>query len=175
LFSTAPHHASDDSVSESQVLINALIGNGPSTTHPAPARQEKYKNLSISPPLMRRMSEAKQQAPQEPDMTKHPRIAQSPKTLTAAVVGFGLLVLAGNLTTFATHLFSPFGAAANEAPAVLRSIVSVAIVQALQDCALDPQRLERGFLQTVVSFWLLLVMIAGAVLLSKVFASKLEA
>jgi hypothetical protein len=107
-------------------------------------------------------------------MTKHPRIAQSPKTLAAAVVGFGLLVLAGNLNAFATRLFSPFAVATNEAPAVLRFIVSVAISQASQDCVLDPQRLERGYLQSLVSFWLLLAVIAGAVLLRKVFAGKLE-
>jgi hypothetical protein len=50
----------------------------------------------------------------------------------------------------------------------------VAISQASQDCVLDPQRLERGYLQSLVSFWLLLAVIAGAVLLRKVFAGKLE-
>jgi hypothetical protein len=108
-------------------------------------------------------------------MTRQRTFSRTPKAIAgAALVGLGLLVLLPNLdgTATATQFGCPFGATAGAAVQVLASVVLTTASQALQALVFHPQRFFQGFLQTLVSFWLLIFVIAGAVLLRAAFADK---
>jgi len=91
----------------------------------------------------------------------------------AAIVGLGLLALT-NLdgTAAATQLSCPLGATAGTALQVVASVVLTAVSQALQELLFDPQRFFQGFFQALVSFWLLIFVIVGAVLLRAAFTDR---
>ena len=91
----------------------------------------------------------------------------------AALVGLGLLVLAnlGGAAT-ASPLSCPLGGTAGTALQVVASVVLTLASQALQALVFDPQRFFQGFSQALVSFWLLIFVIAGAVLLRAAFTDK---
>jgi hypothetical protein len=91
----------------------------------------------------------------------------------AALVGLGLFVLFGNLGGTAAQLGCPLGTTAADL-GVLPSIV-LAASQALQTYAFDRQRFLQSLLQTLVSFWPLLLVIPGAVLLQDAFTDKVRA
>jgi len=75
----------------------------------------------------------------------------------SALVGPGLFLLFGNLDGAAIRLSHLLGAAPGEALGVLSSVIFAA--------SFDHQRLCQGLLQMLVSFWPLLLVIVGAVLL----------
>jgi multisubunit Na+/H+ antiporter MnhB subunit len=52
--------------------------------------------------------------------------------------------------------------------------VFLAVALVLLTCVFDHQWLLQGFFQMLVSFWLLLLVIAAAVLLRAVFRGKIE-
>jgi ascorbate-specific PTS system EIIC-type component UlaA len=95
-----------------------------------------------------------------------------------ALVGLGLHILFGNLDRVAEQMKHMLGAAAWETLGVLPSAV-LAASQAVQAYGLDHQ----GFLQSLlwigfwilISFWPLVLVIAGTVLLRNFFTEKAKA
>ncbi len=91
-----------------------------------------------------------------------------------ALVGLGLHILFGNLDRVAEQLQHMFGTPAWETLGVLPSAV-LAASQAVQAYGLDHQ----GFLQTLlwmlISFWPLLLVILGTVLLRDFFTERAKA
>jgi len=107
-------------------------------------------------------------------MTRQRTFSKTPEIIVgAALLGCGLLLLAnlaGAGTT--TQPNCPLGATAGTAVQVVASVALTAVSQALQALLFDPQRFFQGFFQGLVSFWLLIVVIAGAVLLRTAFTNK---
>ncbi len=93
----------------------------------------------------------------------------------AALVGLGLFVLLGNLDVFAAQSSCPLGTTAGELLGVLPSVLLDAASQALQACVLEHQRVSEGFVQMLVSFWSLLLVILGAVSVRAAFRDKVKA
>jgi uncharacterized membrane protein len=109
-------------------------------------------------------------------MTQQRTLSWSPKSIGgAALVGLGLLILSGNLYGAAAQLRCPLGNTAGEALGVLPSVILIAASQVLQDCVFDHQRFLQGLFQILISFWVLLFVIVGAVLLRAAFTGKVEA
>jgi hypothetical protein len=107
-------------------------------------------------------------------MTRRRTFYRTPEIIAGAtLVGCGLLLLT-NLggAAAATQLSCPLGATDGMAVQVVASVVLTAASQALQALLFDPQRFFQGFFQGLVSFWLLIVVIAGAVLLRVAFTDK---
>jgi hypothetical protein len=108
-------------------------------------------------------------------MTRQRTLTRTPAaTAGAALVGLGLLALLPNLDGAAatTQLSCPLGATAGTALQVLASVVLASASQALQALVLDPERFFQGFFQMLVSFWLLIFVIVGAVLLRTAFTDR---
>jgi hypothetical protein len=93
----------------------------------------------------------------------------------AALVGLGLFVLLGNLDVFAAQLSCPLGTTAGEVLEILPCVFLSAASRALQACVLDHQPLLQGFVQMLVSFWSLLLVILGAVSVRAAFRDKIKA
>jgi hypothetical protein len=93
----------------------------------------------------------------------------------AAIVGLGLFILLGNGDVFAAPLSCPLETIAGEVLGVLPSFVLAAASRALQACVLDQQGLFEGFVQMLVSFWSLLLVILGAVSVRAAFRDKIKA
>src|SRR6266571_2922840 len=107
---------------------------------------KKYPPLSISPPLVRRVSRGKQSAVQETDMASQYRPSEGLKSIVGgALVGLGLHILFGNLDRVAEQLQHMLGTPAWETLGVLPSAV-LAASQAVQAYGLDHQ----GFLQSLL-------------------------
>jgi hypothetical protein len=107
-------------------------------------------------------------------MARQRTLSRPPELIAgAALVGLGLLVLA-NLggTATANQLSCPLGATAGTGLQVVASVVLTVASQALQALVFDPQRFFQGFFQTLASFWLLIFVITGAVLLRAAFTDK---
>jgi|SRR5579863_2715135 len=106
-------------------------------------------------------------------MTRQRTFSRTPEIIAGApVVGVGLLVLA-NLSGAATaQLGCPLGSTTGTALQVVASVVLTAASQALQALIFDPQRFFQGFLQTLVSFWLLSFVIVGTLLLRAAFTDS---
>jgi hypothetical protein len=109
-------------------------------------------------------------------MTRQRTFFRNPKSIAgAAFVGLGLLILSGNLHGAAVQLSCPLGTSAREALGALPTAILLAASQALQACVFDRQRFLQGLFQMLVSFWVLLLVIVGAVLLRAAFTGKIEA
>jgi len=91
-----------------------------------------------------------------------------------ALVGLGVHILSGNLDTAADQLRDLLGNTAGDALGVLPSVV-LASSQAAQAYALDHHGFLQCFLRMLVSFWPLLLVVSGTVLLGDVFAEKVKA
>jgi hypothetical protein len=100
-------------------------------------------------------------------MTRQHPLSQTLKSIAgSALVGPGLFILLGNLDGAAVqlrHLLSSSG----EGLGVLSSVILAALF--------DHQRLLQSLLQVLVSFWPLLFVIAGGVLLRAAFTEKVGA
>ena len=88
-----------------------------------------------------------------------------------ALVGLGLHILSGNLDTAADQLRHLLGNTAGDALGVLPSVV-LASSHAAQAYALDHHGFLQCFLRMLLSFWPLLLVVVGTVLLWDVFADK---
>ena len=88
-----------------------------------------------------------------------------------ALVGLGVHILSGNLDTAADQLRDLLGNTAGDALGVLPSVV-LASSQVAQAYALDHHGFLQCFLRMLVSFWPLLLVVVGTVLLWDVFADK---
>jgi hypothetical protein len=91
-----------------------------------------------------------------------------------ALVGLGLHILSGNLNTAADQLRHLLGNTVGDALGVLPSVV-LASSQAAQAYALDHHGFLQCFLRMLISFWPLLLVVVGTVLLRDVFADKVKA
>jgi hypothetical protein len=101
-------------------------------------------------------------------MTRQRTFSRTPKAIAgAALIGLGLLALLPNLdgVAAAAQLSCPLGATAGTALQLVASVVLASASQALQALVFDPQRFFHGFLPALASFWLLIFVIVGAVLL----------
>jgi hypothetical protein len=133
----------------------------------------RVPNLSISRLLARRISKGKEHVIQEALMTRQLILSRGPKSIAGtALIGLGLLILFGNVDGAAAQLSGPLGNTAGEALGVLPSIILTAASQAFQACAFDHQYFLQGLFQMLVSSWLLLLVIVGALLLRAAFTSK---
>ena len=88
-----------------------------------------------------------------------------------ALVGLGLHILSGSLDTAADQLRRLLGNTAGDALGVLPSVI-LASSQAAQAYALDHHGFLQCFLRMLLSFWPLLLVVVGTVLLWDVFADQ---
>jgi hypothetical protein len=99
-------------------------------------------------------------------MTRQGELSRGSKSIAgAALVGLGLFVLSGNLDVTAAQLRCPLGTTAMQALWLVPSVFLAAASQTL---------LFQGFVQLLVSFWLLLFVIAAAILLRGSSRAKSE-
>jgi hypothetical protein len=91
----------------------------------------------------------------------------------SGLVGLGLHILSGNLDRIAEQAQQLLGGNAGEALGVLPSGV-LAVSQAAQAYAVDHQGFLQGLLQILWSFWPLLLVIAGTVLLRDAVTDKVK-
>ena len=105
-------------------------------------------------------------------MTRQDKTSESITVIAGgALVGLGLHILSGNLDTAAHQLRHLLGNTAGDALGVLPSVV-LASSQAAQAYTLDHHGFLQCFLRMLVSFWPLLLVVVGTVLLWDVFADK---
>jgi hypothetical protein len=107
-------------------------------------------------------------------MARQRTLSRTPEAIAgAAVLGLGFLLLAslGEAAT-ASPLNCPLGATAGTALQVVASLVLTTASQALQALVFDPQWFFQDFFQALVSFWLLIFVIVGTVLLRVAFTDK---
>ena len=106
-------------------------------------------------------------------MTRQLTLSRGPKSIArTALVGLGLLILFGSVDGAAAQLSCPLGNTAGEALGVLPSVVLATASQAFQACVINQPEFLQGLFQMLVSFWLLLFVIVGALLLRAAFATK---
>ncbi len=91
-----------------------------------------------------------------------------------ALVGLGLYILFGNLDRVAEQLQHMLGTPAWETLGVLPSAV-LAASQAVQAYGLDHQEFLQTLLRMLISFWPLLLVILGTVLLRDFFTERAKA
>jgi hypothetical protein len=80
--------------------------------------------------------------------------------------------MSGNLDSAAAQLSCPLGTAASEALGVLPYAFLSAASQSLDFYVFDRHSFLQGFFQTLVSFWVLLLVIFGALLLRAAFTTR---
>src|SRR5256885_7503507 len=112
-------------------------------------------------------------------MASQHRLSESLKSIVGgALVGLGLHILFGNLDRVAEQMKHMLCTAAWETLGVLPSVV-LAASQAVQAYGLDHQRFLQSLLWIgfwiLISFWPLLLVIAGTVLLRNCFTEKAKA
>jgi hypothetical protein len=106
-------------------------------------------------------------------MTNQRTHSRNPRSVAgAAFLVLGLLVLFGNLDGAAAQLSWPLATPAAEAFGVLPWVILSAASQGLQILFFDQKRFLQDFFRTLVSFWVLLFVIVGALFLRAAFASK---
>ena len=107
-------------------------------------------------------------------MTRQDSSAEGLRSIAGGVlVGLGLHILSGNLTGDATQLRHFVGIPAGEALGLLPS-VALAASHAAQAYALDHQGFLDGLLQMLASFWPLLLVIVGTVLLREALTDRVK-
>jgi hypothetical protein len=113
-------------------------------------------------------------------MTRRHRPTESFRSIAGgALVGLGLHILSGNVDNAASQLRllvgnHPGGATGGEGLGVLPSAV-LASSQAAQAYAFDHQGFLLGLLWMLISFWPLLLVIVGTILLRNAFTDKVKA
>jgi hypothetical protein len=129
--------------------------------------------LSIWRPLVRHVSRGKRI--QEADMTRQRKPSEILKSIAGGIlVGIGLHILLSSVDRAATQMSRSLGANTGEELGLLPSVV-LAASQAARVYAVDHLGLLQGVLRMSVSFWPLLLVIVGGVLLRDVFTDKVEA
>jgi hypothetical protein len=108
-------------------------------------------------------------------MTRQHNTSESLKSIGGgALVGLGLHLFIGNLQGDAAQMSHLLGIAQGESLGVLPSIV-LATSQAVRVYGADHQGLSQGLLWVLLSFWPLLLVIAGTTLLRDVFTDRVKA
>jgi hypothetical protein len=107
-------------------------------------------------------------------MTRQDNSADGLRSIAGGVlIGLGLHILSGNLTGDATQLRHLVGIPAGEALGLLPS-VALAASHVAQAYALDHQGFLDGLLQMLASFWPLLLVIVGTVLLRDALTDRVK-
>jgi len=91
-----------------------------------------------------------------------------------ALAAFAFALLFGKLDAAAAQPSCPIAAATADALAVLPSVFLAAALQTLETFILDRQCALQGLFQMLVSFWLLLFVIAAALLLRAMLKGQIE-
>jgi hypothetical protein len=108
-------------------------------------------------------------------MTRRHKLSEILKLIAGgSLVGLGLHILLGSVDRTATQLGRSLGTNTGESLGLLPSAV-LAASQAARAYAFDHLGLLQGLLKMLVSFWPLLLVIIGTILLRNVFADKVEA
>jgi hypothetical protein len=92
----------------------------------------------------------------------------------AILLALGFLILFANLDAVAAQIANAAGVSGEQTLGMLPALV-LATSHALQAYAFDHARFVSGLLQILVSFWPLILIILGAVLLRDVFRGRLAA
>ena len=92
----------------------------------------------------------------------------------AILLALGFLILFANLDAVAAQITNAVGASGEQALGMLPALV-LAISHGLQAYAFDRAGFLSGLLQILVSFWPLILILLGAVLLRDVFRGRLAA
>ena len=107
-------------------------------------------------------------------MTRQHNISKNLKSVAGGIlVGLGLHILSVNLAGDATQLRHLLGLPAGDALGLLPS-VALAASQAAQAYDVDQQRFLGSLLQLLPSFWPLLLVIVGAILLRDALADTVK-
>ena len=108
-------------------------------------------------------------------MTRQSRLSGRIASIVGgALVGLGLHILFANLDRAAAQLRQLLGPAAGESLGILPSVV-LAASRAGHAYAVDQQGFLHVLLDMAVSFWPLLLVIAGTILLRDIFTDKVKA
>ena len=91
-----------------------------------------------------------------------------------ALAAFAFALLFGKLDAAAAQPSCPIAAATADALAVLPSVFLAAALQTLETFILDRQCALQGLFQMLVSFWLLLFVIAAVILLRAILKGQIE-
>jgi len=106
-------------------------------------------------------------------MTRQIARSRGPKSIAGtALLGLGLLILFGNVDVAVAQLGCPLGNTAGEALGLLPTFILGAASQAFQACVINQPEFLQDLFQMLVSFWLLLFLIVGALLLRAAFATR---
>jgi hypothetical protein len=140
------------------------------------ARSTKWcRNLSISPHTIRCIHRSNESTVRETGMAGRHKLFESLRSIAGGIlVGFGLHFLFGNLNRVAVQLKHLLGISTGEALGTLPSVV-LAASQAARAYTLDHKDVLLGLLRMLESFWRLLLVIAGTMLLRDVFTDKVKA
>jgi hypothetical protein len=107
-------------------------------------------------------------------MTTQHNTSESVKSIVGGIlVGLGLHILSGNLAGDAAQLRHLLGIPTEEALGVLPS-VALAASQAARAYALDQQNFLNGLLQMAASFWPLLLVTVGTILLRDALTDRVR-
>jgi hypothetical protein len=100
---------------------------------------------------------------------------QSLKSLTGAILlALGFLILFANLDAVAGQITSVAVTSAEHSPGMLPALI-LATLHALQEYAFDHARFLSVLLQILVSFWPMILILIGAVLLRDAFWGRFAA
>ncbi len=100
---------------------------------------------------------------------------RSLKSISGAILlALGFLILFANLDVVTGQIASAAGTSAEPAQGMLPALV-LATLHVLQDYAFDHAGFLSGLLQILVSFWPLILIIIGAVLLRNAFSRRFAA
>ena len=101
-----------------------------------------------------------------------------PKSLTsiagALLLALGFLILFSNLNAAATQITSAAGTSGGRLMEIVPSLI-LAVLHGLQAYVFDHARFLSGVLQFLVSFWPLILILTGALLLRDVFRGRFPA
>lgn len=139
--------------------------------------QKKPPRLSISPCLVRHTSRGKTKGSsiQEADMARPYGPPERLRSIAGgALIGLGLHILFGNLDRGVVQVRHLLGTTAGDALGTLPTAV-LAASQAVQAYALDHQAFLLGLGRLLISFWPLLLVMAGTVLLQDALTDKVKA
>jgi hypothetical protein len=135
----------------------------------------KCRILSIARSLVRRVSrEGNESELQEAVMARHHTLFLSPKSIVGTgFVELGVLVLLGNLTVAASRLGHLLGVTGGEVDTLgLLTATSIVFARVLQAYLFDHTEFLRVLHQILLSFWPLLLVIVGTVLLRAGFTDE---
>jgi hypothetical protein len=132
-------------------------------------------NLSIWQPLVRRSSRTSNAIQETVMEMQHTRFQNLKLIAGAALIGFGVFIQSENLTKAAAQVSHLLGISAERTQTFGVSVaVGLAASHTVQAYLFDHQDFLRSLYQISLSFWPLLAVIAGTVLLRDGFTEEVE-